>query len=234
MEREPGGGPGWPASIRAGTTYGATIAAHALSLGGRAPFQLAFDGPDATPPLLPGFLGVAVGFLERRGGFTPRREMPPLVRHPRQGLGHGGTDGGWAVRDAPDSGSLECLLHRASERRQVVWGGRQPTPSQESLTGETSAQAPEDCMADVGLEAIERQDDATAGLREALAAERLWQREGHQCVVTLQEIGDRPWGHGHAALDQSLRDCRDTPVGAGAPLSKEGHNSKAKCLLGEC
>ena len=77
-------------------------------------------------------------------------------------------------------------------------------------------------MAHVGLEAIEGQDDATAGLCEALEAERILQREGYQFVVPLQKIGDRPWGYGHAALDQRLLDFRDTPMVAIAPLSKEG------------
>jgi len=90
-------------------------------------------------------------------------------------------------------------------------GGRQQTPSQEYLTGETIAQDPEDFMADVGLEAIEGQDDATSGLREALEAESILQREGHQFVVTLQEIGDRPGGYGHTALDQHLIDFGSVP-----------------------
>jgi hypothetical protein len=89
-------------------------------------------------------------------------------------------------------------------------------------------------MAHVGLEAIEGSDNATSGLREALEAERIVQREGYQFVVTLQEIGDRPWGHGHAALDQSLIDFRDTPMVAVALLSNEGHNIKAKFMLEEC
>src|SRR5262247_2806399 len=89
-------------------------------------------------------------------------------------------------------------------------------------------------MAHVGLEAIEGQDDATAGLREALEAERIVQREGHQFVVLLQEIGDRPWGYGHAALDQRLIDVRDTPVVAVAPLSNAGNDIKAQCMLREC
>ena len=89
-------------------------------------------------------------------------------------------------------------------------------------------------MADVGLEAIEGQDDAPAGLREALEAEGIVQREGHQFVIPLQEMGDRPWGHCHAVLDQGLMDFRDTPVMAVALLSNEGHAIKAKFMFGEC
>jgi hypothetical protein len=56
---------------------------------------------------------MAVGFIDRLGGFTQIMEMTQLVRHPRQGLGHGGTDGGLAVSDDPDHGYLEGLLHLA-------------------------------------------------------------------------------------------------------------------------
>src|SRR5215475_12135666 len=113
MEDEPGGGQRWPAIISEGTAYGATIAVHALSFGVRAPFQFTFNRPDATHPLFQGFLGMAVGFIDGLGGFTRIMEMTQLVRHGRQGLGHGSTDGGLAVSAAPDYGHLERLLHLA-------------------------------------------------------------------------------------------------------------------------
>ena len=113
MEDEPGGGQRWPAIIHEGTAYGAPIAAHDLRCGVRAPFQFTCNRPDATHPLFQGFLGVAVGFRDGLGGFTQIMEMTQLVRHGRQGLGHGSTDGGLAVRAAPDYGHLECLLHLA-------------------------------------------------------------------------------------------------------------------------
>jgi hypothetical protein len=194
---------------------------------------LACKRPDAPHPLFQGLLGRAGGFLDGLGGFTPRMAMTHLGRHLREGWGRGSPDGGWAVRAAPDSGPLERLLHLASECRQIVWGGRAPTPSQESLPGEPSAQAPEDCLAHGGWAASEGQADAPAGRREALEAERIVQREGHQGVVTLQELGARPWGDGHAARAQRLSDVRDTPVGAVAPLSNEGQDIKAPCMLRE-
>lgn len=113
MEDEPRGGQRWPAILSEGTAYGATIAAHDLSFGVRAPFQFAFNRPDATHPLFQGFLGMAVGFIDGRGGFTQRMEMTQWVRHGRQGWGHGSPDGGLAVSDAPDYGHLEGLLHLA-------------------------------------------------------------------------------------------------------------------------
>jgi hypothetical protein len=113
MEDEPGGGQRGPAIIREGTAYGATIAAHDLCFGVRAPFQFAFNRPDATHLFFQGFLGMAIGFIDGLGGFTEIMEMTQLVRHVRQGLGHGSPDGGLAVRDDPDYGHLERLLHLA-------------------------------------------------------------------------------------------------------------------------
>jgi hypothetical protein len=84
MEDEPGGGQRWPAIISEGTAYGATIATHDLGFGVRTPFQFAFNRPDATHPLFQGFLGMAVGFIDRLGSFTQIMEMTQLVRHVRQ------------------------------------------------------------------------------------------------------------------------------------------------------
>ncbi len=88
-------------------------------------------------------------------------------------------------------------------------------------------------MADIGLEAIEGQDDATSDLCDALEAGRVLQREGYQFVVTLQEIGDRPWGHSHTAFEQGLMDFWDTAVVAIALLANEGDDVETKLVLGE-
>ena len=88
-------------------------------------------------------------------------------------------------------------------------------------------------MADIGLEAIEGQEEATADLGDAVEAGRVWQREGDQCVVTLQEIGDRPWGHRHAAFAQGLMDVWDTAVVAVALLTNEGDDIETTLVLGE-
>jgi len=56
---------------------------------------------------------MAVGFIDGLGSFPQIREMTPVVRHGREGVGHGSPDGGLAVRDAPDYRHLERLLHLA-------------------------------------------------------------------------------------------------------------------------
>ena len=88
-------------------------------------------------------------------------------------------------------------------------------------------------MADIGLEAIEGQEEATADLGDALEAGRVLPREGDQCIVTLQEIGDRPWGQRHAAFAQGLMDFWDTAVVAIALLTNAGDDVETKRVLGE-
>src|SRR5919108_5186509 len=88
-------------------------------------------------------------------------------------------------------------------------------------------------MADIGLEAIKGQDNATADLGDALEAGRVLQREGDQFVVPFQEMGDRPWGHRHAAFNQGLMDFWDTAVVAIALLPHEGDDVETKLVLGE-
>jgi hypothetical protein len=56
---------------------------------------------------------MAVGCRDGLGGFTQIMAMTQWVRHVRQGLGDGRTDGGLAVRDDPDAGHLERLRHLA-------------------------------------------------------------------------------------------------------------------------
>jgi hypothetical protein len=83
------------------------------------------------------------------------------------------------------------------------------------------------------LEAIEGHEDATADLGDALEAGRVLQRESDSFVVTLQEIGDRPWGHSHAAFAQGLMAFWDTAVVALALLPHEGDDVETTLVLGE-
>ena len=88
-------------------------------------------------------------------------------------------------------------------------------------------------MADIRLEAIKGQDDATADLGDTVEARRVLQREGDQFVITLQEIGDRPGGQRHTAVAQGLMDFWDTAVVAIALLPHEGDDIETKLVLGE-
>jgi hypothetical protein len=56
-------------------------------------------------------------------------------------------------------------------------------------------------MADIGLEAIECQDDTAVGFGEALEALGILEREGEEFVVTISEIRDGALGNGNGTVD---------------------------------
>ena len=123
MQREPRGRQRGAAIVGEGATHCATGAPHDFRLVVGTPRTLPCERTDATHPLFQAFLGLTIGFRDGLGGFTQRMELTPLVRHIRQGLRHGCTDGGWAVRDDPDHGHLERLLHLLNHVCQSVVGG---------------------------------------------------------------------------------------------------------------
>jgi hypothetical protein len=67
-------------------------------------------------------------------------------------------------------------------------------------------------MADVGLEAIQGQDDLPLGWGDTLQAGGISEGEGEQCVVALEQRRDRPLGDRHSAVAQVRMDCGQTTV----------------------
>jgi hypothetical protein len=123
MELEPRCRQRWAASVGEGAPHRTTGAPHDFRLVVGTSLKLPFSRTDAPHLLFQDVLGMAIGVRDGLGGFTPRRARTPLGRHARQGLCHGGTDGGLAVRDAPDKGPLESLLPLLDQVCQIVVGG---------------------------------------------------------------------------------------------------------------
>ena len=88
-------------------------------------------------------------------------------------------------------------------------------------------------MAPVGWQAIEGQDDAALRLGQASETIGVLARAAAQCIVALQEGGDRALGHGDAPLDHGVRDVGDTAVVGRAGVAHPGADSEAKCVLGQ-
>jgi hypothetical protein len=104
---------------------------------------------------------------------------------------------------------------------------------QQDFARETIADAPEDFMAHIGLEAIERQDDPALGVGEALEAIGVLQREAEQFIIAIQELSDRPLGYGDTSIAQRLMDFRDAAVLAIASVAHPGDDIEAELVLGE-
>ena len=87
---------------------------------------------------------MAIGFRDGLGSFTQRMELAQLVRHARQGLCHGGPDGGLAIRDAPDNGHWERLLYLLDQECQRVGSSREQTPGVYDEREQPPSAAPSD------------------------------------------------------------------------------------------
>jgi hypothetical protein len=106
---------------------------------------------------------VAVGLVDRRGGLAEVMEVAELMRHALEGPGHRVADRGLAVGDDPGDRHLQGALDLGEQLGQVALGRGEQAPGQEHLAGDHVADDPEDLVTDIGLEAVDGQDDP-AGL----------------------------------------------------------------------
>jgi hypothetical protein len=88
-------------------------------------------------------------------------------------------------------------------------------------------------MADIGLQAIKRQDDPALGLCYPLEAGGVSQGECEQFVVALKQMHDRPRGDGNTPVEQELRNVRNTAVLRIAQRAHPRDDIQAKLVLGQ-
>jgi hypothetical protein len=88
-------------------------------------------------------------------------------------------------------------------------------------------------MPDIRLQAIQREDDAPMRSSDLVEAVWIGPREGHQFLVALQEILDRPRRNCHVAVPQLLMELWETPVLGIAQGAHQGDDIEATLVLGE-
>jgi hypothetical protein len=130
-------------------------------------------------------------------------------------------------------GHAQGVFDPLHEGGEVGVSSRPPALGQQDFARETVADHPEACMAPVGLEAIEGQDDPAVGRGKAPQATGIWEREAEQVIIALQEVGDGAWGHGHPTVAHGMMDCGATAVVGIALAPHEGHDIEAELGLGQ-
>jgi hypothetical protein len=88
-------------------------------------------------------------------------------------------------------------------------------------------------MPDVGLEALERQDDPAVGMGDRLQAGGVRPRERDEFRIAFQKMQGRPGSNDDVTAPQLLMDLWDTPVLGIAQGAHEGDNIEAELVLWE-
>ena len=232
MEFEPRGFQGWTSIIREGTPHGCTVAPHDFGFRITPSFEAPFDGADPTHTLFEFFLGMTVGIVDGLGCLAEVMEVTQLVGHMREHFCNGTADGQLAIRNEADNRYRQALPHGPEQDGEVRLGRGQHTAGEEDFPREAVPEDPQYLMADVRLKAIEGQDDSALHLGDPLQAGGISEREGEQCVVALEQMGDRPWGDGHPAVAQVLMDFGQATVLCIAESPDARNNIEAKLVLG--
>jgi site-specific DNA recombinase len=160
-------------------------------------------------------------------------EVAELMGHAIEGLGDRVADRGLAVGDDPDDRHRQGALHRAQELHQVVPAGRPQAPGQQDLAGEHVAEHPEDLVADVRLQPVDRRDHLTGRGRDPPQPPGARAGQGQQLVVAVQEVGDAPQADRHAAAGQLGVDLRHAAALGMPKGADQGDDVEAELVLGQ-
>jgi hypothetical protein len=118
-----------------------------------------------------------------------------------------------AVGDDGGDGDRQGAPDLAQQGGQVLLPGGQQAAGQQDLARQAIAQHPEHLVADVGLQAIDGQDDPALFRQQALEPGVAGQGDGQQLVVAAQQVADGALGDGQAAAREAAVD-----LGGGAVL----------------
>jgi len=137
----------------------------------------------------------------------------------------------WPSEITPVIGTGRAPADLGDQPRQVLDGRRQEALGQEDLAGEAVAQHPENLMADVGLEAVDGQDDAALGPQQWSQPLGIGGGQGPQLIVAVQEVGDGALGEDDPPAGEFVVDLGDTAVLGIAELADQGHDVESELVM---
>jgi hypothetical protein len=230
VEFEPRGVQGRVPIIREGTADRSTVTSHHRGFRTALACEAPFDGAYPADTLLELFLGMTVHLINGLGRLAEVVEVAQLVRHIGEHVGDGTADRELAVRNDAYDWYRQGLSHCPEQDCQILLGRGQQATGQKDFAGEAVPEDPQHLMADIGLQAIEGQNDPALRLSDPLEARRVGERESEQFVVAVEQMGDCPGGDGHSPLAQVLIDFRQTAVLRVAQGAYPGNDIEAKLV----
>ena len=159
--------------------------------------------------------------------------MAELMRDTVKGLGHRLADALLAIGDHAGDRHRQGPAHLVDQARQVRGRGRQEAPGQEDLAGEAVAEDPEDFVADIGLQAVDGQDDAALRAEQRLQPPGIGRGQGPQLIVAVQQVGDGALGEDDPPAGEFAVDLGDAAVLGIAEPADQGHDVEAELVIGQ-
>jgi hypothetical protein len=140
-------------------------------------------------------------------------------RHPRQGRGNGPADRVLPIADHaldrhPQAG------HLSEQGHEILGGGGQQAARQEHRARQAVAQDPQHLVADIGLKAIQPQEDAALGRKPPAQPLAVGPGGGDELVVAVQKVGHLRQADGQAAGTELGMDLGHRAVVA---MTKKAH-----------
>ena len=130
-------------------------------------------------------------------------------------IGTGRTFRTWSIRPARSWAVDDSRLLARRSRREAV------------------AEHPEDLVADIRLQAVDRQDDAALRAQQRTESLGIGRGQGPQLVVAVQQVGDGAFGQDEPAVSELAVDLGDAAVLGMAEPAHRGHDVEAELVIGQ-
>jgi hypothetical protein len=135
VEPQPGGTQRRTAIICQRAAHGEAVGARGLRGRICARFQLPFERADFPHVLLEFLLRMAIGFVDRLGGFPEIVKVAQLMRNTRQSGLDGAANGVLPVGENASDRHGQSLLDLLQQGREILQGRTQETPREKHLPG---------------------------------------------------------------------------------------------------
>ena len=156
--------------------------------------------------------GVAIGLVDRSGCLAQVVKLAELVRYIFERRRDRISDRTLAVGDHGLDGNFELIADDFDQFRQILLTTREQASSQQNLAGKTVSQDPQNLVAYVGLHAVDRENDATLFLENAIESTIIGQRNSQQFVVAIEQIRNASLGNRDFAFNELAMNFRQTAM----------------------
>ncbi len=231
MQLQPRGAQRWPPIVGERAPHRQAIPADGLRLVVLPVLERALAGPHPAHLLLEPRLRVPIGLEDRFRRLAQVVELAQLVGHAGQHQRHRRADRLLPVGDDAADRHRQRRLDLAQQRREVALRPAQEAARQQDLPREAVAQHPQHLVPDVGLQAIERQDDLLLVAQALAQAPLVAQPERDEFLIALDQMRHRALGDREPAGQQLLMDLGHAAVLGEAQRADQGDDVQAELAV---